>query len=51
MSMREYGVNDYGLLLSDETMRRLASRLCDEYSEEEFFLLTSMRFMKKYARV
>lgn len=36
MGMREYGVNEYGLVLSDETMRHLASKLCSTYSEAEY---------------
>ena len=36
MSMREYGVNDYGLLLTDDTMKLLASKICEDFSEAEY---------------
>lgn len=36
MSMREYAVYDYGLLLTDETMRALVMKHCKDFTEEEF---------------
>lgn len=36
MSMREYGVNDYVLLLTDDTMKLLASEICEDFSEAEY---------------
>ena len=36
MSMREYGVNDYGLLLTRETMMALAAKYCEDFTEEDF---------------
>ncbi|MBP5462002.1 MAG: hypothetical protein J6Y20_07765 [Lachnospiraceae bacterium] len=36
MSIRDYGVNDYGLLLREDTMKRLASAICKDYTEEEY---------------
>ena len=36
MSMRDYGVNDYGLLLTEETMEHLASVMCEDYTEDEY---------------
>ena len=36
MSMREYAVYDYGLLLTEETMKVLAKKHCDNFTEEDF---------------
>lgn len=36
MSVRDYGVNDYGLLLTEETMKILASKICEDYTNEEY---------------
>lgn len=36
MSMREYGVNDYGLLLTKEVMMVLAAKHCEDFTEEDF---------------
>ena len=36
MSMREYAVYDYGLLLTPETMKMLAEKNCAGFTEEEF---------------
>lgn len=36
MSMREYAVYDYGLLLTPETMKALAAKHCENFTEEEF---------------
>ena len=36
MSMRDYGLADYGLVLSRETMKILASKMCIDYSDEEY---------------
>lgn len=31
MSMRDYAVDDYGLLLTEETMKMIASKVCDDF--------------------
>lgn len=36
MSMREYAVYDYGLLLTEETMKALAKKHCEDFTEEDF---------------
>ena len=36
MSMRDYGVNDYGMIVTEETMKLLASRYYDDYTEESW---------------
>ena len=36
MSMREWSVQDYGLLLTLDTMKILAKRHCEGFTEEEF---------------
>ena len=36
MSMREYAVYDYGLLLTDETMKALVKKHCEDFTEEDF---------------
>lgn len=36
MSMRYYGVDDYGLVLSDDDMKTIASKLCNNYSALEY---------------
>lgn len=36
MSMRDYGVNDYGLIVNEETMKLLASNAVDGYTEEDY---------------
>ena len=38
MSMRDYAVNDYGLILNDEVMRDIASKVCDNFSAIEYDL-------------
>lgn len=35
MSMRDYPVDDYGLLLTDETMKIIASKVCDDFEDLE----------------
>lgn len=35
MSMRDYAVDDYGLLLTEETMRIIASKVCDDFEDME----------------
>lgn len=35
MSMRDYAVSDYGLLLDEETIKVIASNLFDDFSEDE----------------
>lgn len=36
MSMRNYGVNDYGLVLNTNHLRVLAANICDDYSADEW---------------
>lgn len=36
MSMRDYAVDDYGLVFNDEHLKILASKLCDDYTDEDF---------------
>jgi hypothetical protein len=33
--MRDYAVNDYGLLLTEETMKIIASKVCDDFEDME----------------
>lgn len=33
MSMRDYAVEDYGLLLTEETMKTIASKVCDDFED------------------
>lgn len=35
MSMRDYAVDDYGLLLTEETMKIIASKACDDFDDME----------------
>lgn len=35
MSMRDYAVDDYGLLLTEETMKIIASKVCDDFKDME----------------
>ena len=35
MSMRDYAVSDYGLLLDDETMKIILSRVYPDYTDED----------------
>lgn len=35
MSMRDYAVDDYGLLLTEETMKIIASKACDDFEDME----------------
>ena len=35
MSMRYYAVDDYGLLLTEETMKIIASKVCDDFEDME----------------
>lgn len=35
MSMRDYAVDDYGLLLTEETMKIIASKVCDDFENME----------------
>ena len=35
MSMRDYGVDDYGLVLDEETIKIIASKVFDDYKENE----------------
>lgn len=36
MSMRDYAVSDYGLVVTEEMMKLLASKACQEYTEEDY---------------
>ena len=36
MSMRDYAVNDYGLLMTEETMQMIVSKVCKDYTEEDY---------------
>ena len=36
MSMRDYAVDDYGLLMTREMMKMVASKVCKDYTEEEY---------------
>lgn len=36
MSMRDYAVNDYGLVLDEETIKVIASQYCEGYTEEDY---------------
>ena len=36
MSMRDYAVNDYGLLMTIEMMQMIASNVCKDYTEEDY---------------
>lgn len=35
MSMRDYAVDDYGLVLDKETVKTIASKVIEDYTEEE----------------
>lgn len=36
MSMRDYAVNDYGLLMTEETLKMIASKVCEDYTDEDY---------------
>ena len=36
MSMRDYAVNDYGLLMTTEMMKMVAAKVCEDYTDEEY---------------
>ena len=36
MSMRDYAVDDYGLLMTKEIMKMVASKVCSDYTNEEY---------------
>lgn len=36
MGMRDYGVNDYGLIVNEETAKLIASKVFKEYTEESY---------------
>lgn len=36
MSMRDYAVDDYGLVLNGNHLQMLAARICEYYSEQDF---------------
>lgn len=36
MSMRDYGISEYGLLLDDEALQYMASKICKNYSDDAY---------------
>lgn len=36
MSMRDYAVNDYGLVLDEDMLKIIASQYCEGYTEEDY---------------
>lgn len=36
MSMRDYAVNDYGMLMTKEMLKMVASKACDGYTEVDY---------------
>ena len=36
MSMRDYAVNDYGLLMTEDMLKIIASKVCDDYSDKNY---------------
>lgn len=36
MSMRDYAVNDYGLLMTEEMLKMVAAKVFENYTEEEY---------------
>lgn len=36
MSMKDYAVDDYGLLMTKETLKIIASQYCDGYTDEDY---------------
>ena len=36
MSMRDYAVDDYGLLMTKEMLKAVASKVIEDYSDEEY---------------
>lgn len=36
MSMRYYAVDDYGLLLTKEALKMIASKVCDDYADDVY---------------
>ncbi len=36
MSIREYGIDDYGLMLDDAAIEHIASKFCGDYSKEDY---------------
>lgn len=36
MSMRDYAVDDYGLLMTREMMKMVVSKVCADYTEEDY---------------
>lgn len=36
MSMRDYAVDDYGLLMTEEMLKMVASKVFEDYTEEEY---------------
>ena len=36
MGMRDYAVNDYGLLMTEEMLKMVAAKVCENYTEEDY---------------
>lgn len=36
MSMRDYAVNDYGLLMTSEMLKMVAAKVCEDYTDEDY---------------
>lgn len=36
MSMRDYAVNDYGLIMTRDMLKTICSKYCPDYTEEEY---------------
>lgn len=36
MSMRDYAVNDYGLVLDEDMLKTIASQYCKDYTEKDY---------------
>lgn len=36
MSMRDYAVDDYGLLMTKEMMKMVVSKVCEDYTEDDY---------------
>lgn len=36
MGMRDYAVNDYGLLMTADMLMSIASKVCDDYNENDY---------------
>ena len=36
MGMRDYAVDDYGLVLDEDTLKNIASQYCEDYTEKDY---------------